>query len=358
MNQLLRIVLLPASWLYGIGVFLRNKQFDLGIRKSVSFEIPVMVIGNLSAGGTGKTPLAEYLVKLLKEGHKTGVLSRGYRRRTKGYVEVNADRKTAETGDEPMQLKRKFPDVTVSVCESRVIGITTMIHEYPDLEVLILDDAFQHRYVKPGLSLLITDYNHPFTRDSLLPAGRLREPVNGAKRADAIIVSKCPVALNKELRENFKSELAVSPSQLVFFSFQKYGLAYEIFNPDKTLSFEKSDGFLLFCGIANPDSLVNYLRQQSGEVKLLSYHDHHPYSIKDLKEIHLEYSMLTSSRKILITTEKDAVRLIELQDYITSQQLEIYCMAVKTVFFEEDKAPFDEFITSFVHSFTPEINEE
>lgn len=354
MTHLLRMALLPLSWLYGTGVFLRNKQFDLGIRKSVSFEIPIIAIGNLSAGGTGKTPQAAYLLKLLKDSYKTGLLSRGYRRRTRGYVAVDASMNAGETGDEPMQLKRKFPEVSVSVCESRVIGIVTMIAENPDLEIIVLDDAFQHRQVKPGLSLLITDYSHPYSSDSLLPSGRLREQVDGAKRASAVIVSKCPLTLTGEQRFNLKSALTTNEQQPVFFSFLKYGVPYEIFNAGKKLLFEKGDHVMLFCGIANPDPLADYLGQTAEHVELVKFADHHQYTLNDLKKIKSRFISLNAFRKILITTEKDAVRLIEFREYILSQQLEIYCMPVETDFFGDDKARFDGFIDAFIRSFNPE----
>lgn len=352
MHSMLRIVLIPFSWLYGLGVYLRNKQFDAGLKKSVSFEIPVISVGNLSAGGTGKTPMVEYLLRFLEGSFKTGVLSRGYRRKTRGYLEVEISMAAIETGDEQLQIKRKFPDVMVAVCEERATGIPLMIAENPDLEIVILDDAFQHRQVKPGISLLITDYAHPYTRDLLLPAGRLREPAVNAKRADAIIVAKCPPLITFQERSEMAKEMAIQPAQPVFFTFQEYGAPFEIFDPDKKWMPESGDQLLLFCGIANPDSLLKYLNEKTGHVKCIKFADHHPYSLTDLKKIQQEFGRIAAARKFLITTEKDAVRLLPFKEYLLSQQLEIYCVPVQTAFFEGDKNRFDELIMSCLRSFT------
>ncbi len=358
MSNILRIILLPISWLYGAGATFYHRQFDLGVRKSVSFEIPVIAIGNLSTGGTGKTPMAEYLISLLSPTFKTGVLSRGYRRITKGYLEVDRQISYAETGDEAMQIKRKFPGVMVAVCESRVIGLVNMVHHEPDLQVVILDDAFQHRAVKPGFSLLITDYAHLYTRDFLLPAGRLREPASGATRANAIVVSKCPLSLNENDRGSLIKELAPRSGQPVFFSTLQYNDPVDIFDNSKNWCLEAGDQVLLFCGIANPGSLIHYLRDKSTVVKLIRFNDHHPFTMKQLQHIQDQFSMMKGQKKVLLTTEKDAVRLLPFKEFIRSQQLEIYCIPVQAVFFAEDKKHFEEMITSFVQSFNPEDSEQ
>lgn len=354
MNRFLQKILLPLSWLYGAGAALHNRQFDLGIRKSVAFAFPVIVVGNLSAGGTGKTPMAEYLISLLATSYKTGVLSRGYRRKTKGYLEVEQQLSYRETGDEPMQLKRKFPQVMVAVCESRVIGLVSMVSDEPGLQVVILDDAFQHRAVKPGFSILLTEYAHLFTRDRLLPAGRLRESASGALRADVIVVTKCPVALSGNEREALKRELSPVLSKPVFFSTLQYGEPYDIFDNTRKRGVAAGDQVLLFCGIANPDALVTCLQRKEAAVQLIRFKDHHPFSLKQLKDIHQQFSGMKGGNKMLLTTEKDAVRLLPFKEFIDSHQLEIYCMPVQTVFPEADRKQFDEMIRSFVHSFNAE----
>jgi tetraacyldisaccharide 4'-kinase len=254
-NSFFQLLLLPLSWLYGVGVFVRNKQFDLGFRKQVAFEIPVIVIGNLSVGGTGKTPMTAYLLNRLLPVKKSGVLSRGYRRKSTGYMEVTEFTAVSETGDEPKLIKQKFPHAMVAISESRALGIATMIHENPELELVILDDAYQHRQIVAGLSLLLTEYAHPFSRDRLLPAGRLREPVAGSKRADGIIVTKCPhVTLTVEERNQLALELATFHPQPVFFSYLKYGEPYHISDSAKKYLMKAGDEVLLFAGlqIQNP----------------------------------------------------------------------------------------------------------
>jgi len=345
-----QLLLLPLSWLYGVGVFVRNKQFDLGLRKQVAFEIPLIVVGNLSVGGTGKTPMTAYLLNRLLPVKKSGVLSRGYRRKSTGYMEVTEFTAVSETGDEPKLIKQKFPHAVVAVSESRALGIATMIHENQELELVILDDAFQHRQIVAGLSLLLTEYAHPFSRDRLLPAGRLREPVAGSKRADGIIVTKCPVTLTVEERNQLAIELATFHPQPVFFSYLKYGEPYHISDSAKKYLIKAGDEVLLFCGIANPKPLVSFLEQQSVIVHLFRFRDHHNYSTQDLNSIRSGYEKLKGKRSVMLTTEKDAVRLHAHKELIINEQLEIYCIPVEIVFFEEDGALFDEFIAAYVNS--------
>ncbi len=349
-NTLFQSLLLPFSWLYGLGVYLRNKQFDLGIRKQVVFEIPLIVIGNLSAGGTGKTPMTAFLLSRLLPSKKTGVLSRGYGRRTRGYLEVEMHSTVSDAGDEPKLIKQKFPDAKVAVSESRVLGVATMLHENPELELIILDDAFQHRQIAAGLPILLTEYAHPFSRDTLLPAGRLRETATGAKRAKGIVVTKCPVTLSDEERIQLTAELTKVQVQPVFFSYLKYGEPYHFADAAKKHLFDSHDEILLFCGIANPEPLVGFLEQVAARVHLLRFRDHHNYSIQDIKRISQNFQHLKEGKRVLLTTEKDAVRLQEHQALMNNEGWELYCIPVEIVFFEKDRVLFDNLIRAYIES--------
>lgn len=348
MSSRLQFLLIPFSWLYGAVVYLYHRMYDLQIKKSVSFEIPVISIGNLSVGGTGKTPHVEYLIRLFKDFYDIGILSRGYRRKTKGYLLLDESSSAQEAGDEPVQFKHKFPEVMVAVCEERAIGIPIMLLDNPKLQVVILDDAFQHRRVSPGLSILLTEYSNPFTRDRLLPAGRLRESKNNAVRADLIVVNKCPPQISPDEKIQLSKELALRPDQFVFFSHLKYGTPFSFFNPDIKLTLQKNDSVVLFCGIANPQLLEEYLSGIVHEIEVLKFADHHQYSVGDLKKIQSAFQKLKDGRRFLVTTEKDAVRLSSLKEYIVNRGLEIYCMPVEAAFFEEDRLKFNDSVNSYV----------
>jgi tetraacyldisaccharide 4'-kinase len=343
-----RRFLLPFSWIYGAGVYLRNKLFEWDIKKSVSFEIPVISVGNLSAGGTGKTPHVAYLIRLFQPYMQVGVISRGYGRRSKGYLLVEENSPVDDTGDEPLELKLKFPESTVAVCEERAIGIPIMLLDNPSLEIILLDDGFQHRRVTPGLSILLTTYSHPYTADQLLPAGNLREPVTEAARADVIIVTKCPGVITNENRVKWKHELNILEHQRLFFSYTRYGIPCGIFDRNDKILLRKTDTLLLFCGIADPTHLVNELKQQVSEVKAIIFGDHHHYSLHDMKMIHAAFQKLEDKTSFIITTEKDAVKLNPFKDFFSENGLKIYCMPVETEFFPEDKERFDKLMIEFI----------
>lgn len=251
----------PVSMLYGIGASIRNKLFDWGMLRSRSFPFPLICIGNLTVGGTGKTPHTEYLIRLLKKEFKVAALSRGYKRETKGFVLASSSSTAAEIGDEPFQMARKFPDITVAVDADRCEGINLIQEKCPATEVILLDDAFQHRYVTPGLSVLLTDYNRPIYEDQLLPAGRLRETRNGKKRADMIIVTKCPAGLSDTEQESIKRKLQPHSGQKVLFTTMKYGKLQPLFAnaAERSLdSLKKQEEILLLTGIASPDGLAKH----------------------------------------------------------------------------------------------------
>lgn len=342
--------LLPFSWIYGAGAAARNWMYDHQWKRSVSFELPIISVGNLSAGGTGKTPHTEYLIRLLKDQYKTGMLSRGYMRRSGGYrlVEVNDSAESA--GDEPLQVKRKFPEVTVAVCEERAIGIPIMLLDDPDLEVIILDDAFQHRRVTPGLNILLTDYSSPFTKDLLLPAGSLRESISNACRAHAIVITKTPPDAGEMAISQLKEELRSQEGQPVFTSGLQYGELYDLLEPSQKVSDLQDWSVLLVTGIASASILETHLRKEAGHVVPMRFADHHLYSESDVKKIIWAAQSLAGKRSMVCTTEKDALRLLPYLNRFKSEGVEIYCIPVEVAFGEKEKMQFDEMVLNFVRS--------
>ncbi|MEO5675600.1 MAG: tetraacyldisaccharide 4'-kinase, partial [Chitinophagales bacterium] len=297
---------------------------------------------------TGKTPHAEYLLRLLSGKYHTGVLSRGYKRKTTGYLLAEENSTAEETGDEALQVKKKFPAAAIAVCEERAIGIPIMLLDDPGLEVIILDDAFQHRNVKPGLSILLTDYSKLFTQDVLLPAGTLREPKQNALRADAIVVTKCPVEISTGEKDKIIVELKQRAGQQVFFSGLQYGDAYSLFHPENKKAPGAADAVLLVTGIASPESLLEFVRSRVKNVKHLKFPDHHYFTYRDLKLIAEEYSAIPASSKMILTTEKDGVRLLTHDDYFLTHQLEISCMPVEAKFLSEEEEKFNFFVLNFI----------
>ena len=309
-------LLTPASWIYGAVVGVRNWMFDSKFLKSVEFDIPVIGVGNLTIGGSGKTPHVEYIVSHLSLDYNVAVLSRGYKRKTKGFVLANAKSTPASIGDEPYQIYQKFHGrVKVASCESRKKGIEELLKLFPDLDVIVLDDAFQHRWVKPKISILLTDYSHPFYEDKLLPLGRLREGVFQANRADMVIVTKCPENSQPIDFRLKKNELNLMSFQKLFFSKYDYGNLKPVFADDApyTVSlFELSDrdSVMLLTGIARPRYFVRHFRQYPFHVKVDHFPDHHDFTKQDIQDIEKKFKEMTGERKIIVTTEKDAVRLM------------------------------------------------
>jgi len=304
-----RWYLLPFSPVYGFIIFIRNLFFNLRIISSKKFDIPVIGIGNLSVGGTGKSPMVMYLCGLLSKNKKrTGVLSRGYGRATKGYRLVNYDSTYKTVGDEAMQLFNRLRNsFSIAVCENRVFGATKLIKDM-GLEVLILDDSYQHRYIKPSLNILLTEYDNPFFKDYLLPSGNLREPRIGRKRADIIIVTKCPDNLSDRRKRIFIRKIDPKRNQRIFFSSINY--SSEINSMHENLSIKKLEEseILLITGIANPTPLLEELNKYTSKIKHLKFRDHHPFTESDIENIMNEYNRLGENR-IMLTTEKDYVRL-------------------------------------------------
>lgn len=306
------------SKLYGFGVGLRNKFYDWGFIKSNTFNIPIITVGNLAVGGTGKTPHTEYLVRLLQEDYKIGILSRGYKRRTKGFVEATPHSTPRDIGDEPYQMYHKFGrKVVVCVCEDRSHGIRNMQKIHPELNLIILDDGFQHRKVAADLSILLTEYNRPYFEDKMLPYGRLRESVQGVSRADMVIVTKCPssdTAINYRI---LTKRLDLIPEQVLVFSRYKYERMRPVFpaavKKERIPGIEDLPGdftILAVCGIGNPRPFLRYVKSFAPRVKVNVFADHHEFSRKDMDVIQTRFDSIPAGKGIILTTEKDAVRLI------------------------------------------------
>lgn len=343
-----RVLLFPFSLIYGLIVIIRNYFFDKNIVKSVSFNLPIIGIGNLSVGGTGKSPMVEYLINLLHLKYEVATLSRGYKRKTKGYALANADTTALEIGDEPMQFHNKFPHIAVAVGEERMVAIPQLLHDRPETDIIILDDSFQHRWINPEFNILLTEYSNLFTRDFFLPTGDLRDQRTSYKRADIVVVTKCPPDITDEEMDKIRKEINPLPNQLVFFTEIQYGEPYHIITKDKRAVFLE-DEVLLVCGIANPQPLKDYLAKHVKTYYQLSFSDHHIFTIDELKEISKKFDDIKWERKIIITTEKDAVRLIKFNEAI--QRLPVYVLPVQHRFLGSSGKQFDETVINRINSF-------
>lgn len=344
--------LLPLSWLYGIGVRLRNELFELGILKSKSYNIPVISVGNITVGGTGKTPHTEYLIHLLSPKYKVAVLSRGYKRQSEGFVIAQPDTPMYMIGDEPYQMKQKFPDIHVAVDKNRRRGIEQLCNKQiaPDTEVILLDDAFQHRYVKPGMNILLVDYHRIICDDRLLPAGRLREPVSGKERANIVIVTKCPKDMKPIDYRVVSNNLQLRPFQKLFFSTLKYGQLSALFHSEKRelTMLKKEEYVLLLTGIASPEQMRMDIEKYCDNITPLAFEDHHYFSAKDTEFINKTFEGLPSP-KIIITTEKDATRLKHLDGLSKEVKEALYTLPIEVEILQNKQKVFNENIISYVH---------
>ncbi len=304
-----RPYLLPLTPAYGLIVLLRNLLYDIGVFKSISFHLPVISVGNITVGGTGKTPHVEFLIRRLVQKYNLAVLSRGYKRKSKGFVLASSTSGVNVIGDEPLQIKSKFMDVPVAVDTQRVRGIQKLEALIPELRLVIMDDGYQHRKVKAGLSVLLISYVQPIFSDMLLPAGNLREPRRNIKRADIVIVSKCPLDLTPSMADDFAGRLHLYPHQKIFFTGLSYGEPLALI-PDRinpTLSLFTAA--LIVTGIANPKPLIRYLSDKISVENQIIYPDHHSFTKKDLDHMVQSFEEIKARKKIIITTEKDAIRL-------------------------------------------------
>lgn len=374
--------LIPLSTLFGIGVKIRNLCFDMGILKSRSFKIPVISVGNITVGGAGKTPHVEYLIRLLQNNSKVAVVSRGYKRKSKGYILANKNTNATEIGDEPAQMYFKYGlfgnakepvlgdkkgvsdsnnvttsestrPIHVAVCASRCEAIEriTSDEETRDTDVILLDDAYQHRYVKPGINILLIDYHRLIIYDKLLPAGMLREPQEGKSRADIVIVTKCPKELRPMEFRVLTKALDLYPYQKLFFTTLNYGDLYPIFNENakkiKLSDIKENHSILLLTGIASPEQLTVDLHHLTEQITPMIFNDHHRFTDKDAYSINDTFARLQEPRMI-VTTEKDAARLKELDSLSDDVRNAIYALPVEIQFMLEGKELFDEKILSFV----------
>ncbi|HKO80949.1 MAG TPA: tetraacyldisaccharide 4'-kinase [Chitinophagaceae bacterium] len=340
-----RILLLPFALVYWLAITIRNWMYNKKILHSTSFALPLICIGNLSVGGTGKSPMVEYLVRLLKDKFKVATLSRGYKRRTKGYALANETSDALDIGDEPMQFHIKFPDVPVAVGEERLDAIPQLLHDRPETQVIILDDAFQHRAIKAGLNILLTDYNNLFTRDFYLPTGDLRDLKSEYKRAEIIIVTKCNPDLSDTERQNLIKEIDPVSGQSVFFTAIQYGQPYHMLTR-AGFSFTNNTEVLLVSGIANPKPLKMMLEKYSKTYHMLQYPDHRIFTIDDLKEIRKKFMAIDAVDKIILTTEKDAVRLVKFNTEIAGWPL--YVIPVRHHFLFGEEGRFGQLVIDFI----------
>lgn len=298
----------PLSVLYGLGVDIRNRLFNLGILETHEFDVPIICVGNITVGGTGKTPHTEALINVLKNDYRVACLSRGYKRKTSGFVLANENSTANDIGDEPMQIKTKFPDITVAVDADRVRGIKKLMQLTEKPEVIVLDDGFQHRYVKADINIMLVDYNRPIYEDHLLPLGRLRESQKAKDRANYIIVTKCPPNISPIEKRIISKHLNLRAYQQLLFTTMKYG---DILPLDGSghCPITPKGSILCVTGIAQPAPYVEHLKKYSEQIKHIAFPDHHNYSDPDVQRILQEYSQINNPNKCIFTTEKDVVRL-------------------------------------------------
>jgi len=350
--KIIRILLYPLALLYGMLMLIRNKLFDWGLLPSKKFDFPVISVGNLTLGGTGKTPHVEYLINLLMKKYSIATLSRGYGRKTKGFIIASDFMDYLQIGDEPLQFKHKFEDIHVVVDEKRRRGIKLLLKKIADLNVVILDDAFQHRYVKPGLSIILSDYHNLYTNNYPFPTGTLREFRSGAKRADIIIVTKTAKVFSPITRRMLVDEIKARPHQQLYFSYISYGCLKSYNDENESIKITYSSTILMFAGIANTYPLEAHLKRNCGELIVMNFPDHHKYTEKDLLQIKEKFNDIFTANKIIITTEKDMMRLIKQNLYNIIKDFPIYYIPIEIKFHKDDGEKFDNQIMEYVEKST------
>lgn len=364
----IKLLLLPISWVYGIIIFCRNFLFDAGLVKSESYDIPVITVGNITVGGTGKTPHTEYLVRLLSEKYRVAVLSRGYKRKTKGFLIAGTDSGVTELGDESFQMKRKFPSLLVAVDEKRRRGISLLSDKgsVQETDVIILDDAYQHRYVKPAISILLIDYNRMINEDFLLPAGNLREPASQSKRANILIVTKCPSDLKPIELRVLTNKFDLYPQQTIYCSTIVYGKLKKLTTSKINSETEESSlvlnstgldslenvknnniPVLIVAGIAAPETFVSHISNYCSKAQTMLFSDHHEFGKKDIIHINSQFEKIKQSNGIIITTEKDSMRMIQ-NDLFKELAAYIYYPEITISFLDNQGQTFNNKIIDYV----------
>ena len=342
----MRILLLPISLFYHIVLAIRHKLYDWHILKTTRFEKPVICVGNLNLGGTGKTPHTEYLICLLKNDYHVATLSRGYGRKTKGFKQAESTSTYEDLGDEPLQYFNKFPEIQVAVDEDRVNGVRKLMTSKYHPKVILLDDAFQHRSISAGLNILLTEYQHLYTDDFLFPAGTLRDVKSAAKRADIIVVSKSQEDLKEDEKRQIINKLKPKEHQKVFFSYLEYAPLQPVNEKAKAVDDENADSVLAFCGIAKPKPFIEALKKRHKNVDYLTFADHHAYTENNVAAILKRFESLNGEKKIIVTTEKDAARLTNSPYLCQFECAPLYVLPVNVRFHEEEK--FNEVILNYV----------
>lgn len=343
--RILRYLLFPITIIYGLITIIRNSLYDARIFKSSSFDLPVICIGNLSMGGTGKTPHTEYLIRLLKNEFKVSTLSRGYGRRTSEFELADENSTALTIGDEPLQYHRKFKDIHVAVEKKRVIGVLFTLHHAEDTEVIILDDAFQHRALRAGLNIMLTDFGKPFYKDYFLPVGELREQRKGVQRADIVVVTKCPESISENQMNEIKNNIPINKEN-IFFSQIRYKGIYEGKSGNPFHENLNSYEVLLVTGIANPKPIENYLIENQVKFEAIHYGDHYRFKKKDVQNISKKFDTFTASKKLILTTEKDFSRMLLITEF---EKLPVFCLEIEIAILN-DKEKFDNTILNYVRT--------
>ena len=348
------ILLYPFSLVYGVATGIRNFLYNTGLLKGYEFGKPVICVGNITVGGTGKTPHCEYLIGLLKQNYKVALLSRGYKRKTRGFLIASPEMNPSDVGDEPLQICRKYPDIIVAVDSNRVRGAKTIFRLNPETEVIILDDGFQHRRIIPGLTILLTDLNRLMIKDHMLPFGELRENVNNMYRSDIILITKSPEDISPIQRRIIVKEINKAPYQNLYFTSFKYGDPVHVFQGSESAvsplskDMMEKTGIVLVTGIANPAPFKDYIGKSAAELVHLSYPDHHRFTEKDLVKICDAFLSLSTREKQIITTEKDAVRIRDFTNIAEHVKSSFMYIPLEVFFLNEDKNEFDNMILEYV----------